>query len=168
MFGGSAGAVIGLDLSIRHPEQVRVFISREPILLTLRQEQAIQFLKDLQQNHRQEIMKLSTTRQHADHLNDEQKERTIRNLSYFIEHEIPGITQHNVDPDALKAALSNSDMRIVPAGGRESRGFFPYRGAVALAEQLGTEIKEFPGDHVGPYDTNHLKEFAEVLNRVLE
>jgi hypothetical protein len=57
-------------------------------------------------------------------------------------------------------------MRIVPAGGKVSREFFPYRCAVALAERLGTEMVEFPGNH-GGYNTSDHKEFALRLHDVI-
>ncbi|BCU80826.1 hypothetical protein JIR001_06090 [Polycladomyces abyssicola] len=62
VFGSSSGACIGLDLSIRHPEQVRVLIPHEPILLQLlfgdEQAQARQSLKDLKENIRRELKDL--------------------------------------------------------------------------------------------------------------
>ena len=39
--------------------------------------------------------------------------------------------------------------RIVVAGGATSKGQLANRTAVALAEQLGTTVVDFPGDHGG-------------------
>src|SRR2546423_12577659 len=52
------------------------------------------------------------------------------------------------DFDSLRGAST----RIVIAGGAESEGTFPYRGALAVAERLGTEAVIFPSHPrgVGP------------------
>jgi hypothetical protein len=48
--------------------------------------------------------------------------------------------------------------RIVPAGGRTARQYFPCLCAAALADRLGTRIEEFPGGHAG--FVTHPREFA--------
>lgn len=122
-------------------------------------------------NHRREVMKLSSnpgtdSGVPSGQPNDEQMERLIGNSTYFVENEIPGIVNHTLDMDALKTALNSSSMRVLPAGGSASREFFVYHCAAKLAEQLGTNIMEFPGHHVG-YNTIQHKEFAERLHDVL-
>lgn len=188
IFGSSSGAVIGLDLSIRHPEQVRILIPHEPILLQLlngdEQAQARQGLKDMQENIHRELKDLQETLRRegfssaamklvsnlgmdsGNPLNEEQMERIVSNLTYFITYEVPGISRYSLDIDAWKTALKSSTMRVLSAGGNASRELFPYRCAVALAEQLGTEIVDFPGHH-GGYNTMHYKEFAERMHDVL-
>lgn len=95
---------------------------------------------------------------------EEQMERIVANLTYFITFEVPGIHRHTWDLDALKTALKSSSMRVLPAGGNASRGDFPYRCAVALAEKLETEVVEFPGHH-GGY-VIYPQEFAERLHDI--
>jgi len=57
------------------------------------------------------------------------------------------ITCTHFEPDfeALRAAST----RIVPAAGAESEGQLAYRGALAVAEQLGVAPESFPSDHGG-------------------
>jgi hypothetical protein len=62
--------------------------------------------------------------------------------------------------------MKRASMRVVAGGGTSSRTSFPYLCAVALAEQLGVQTVEFPGNHLG-YVT-HSKEFAETLQNVLQ
>ncbi|WP_142312325.1 alpha/beta fold hydrolase [Bacillus wiedmannii] len=173
VFGSSSGAVIGLDLCIRHPEQVQLLIPHEPVLLQLLTEnelnQAIKFMEDLKKNHRSEVMKLLSN---IDDTNfrlskDVLTKRLLDNSTYFTEYEIPGILNYTLNIDALKTPLKSVLIQVLPAGGSVSQEFFPYHCAVNLAKQLGTEFAEFPGHHTG-YNTVHYKEFAERLHDVLE
>jgi pimeloyl-ACP methyl ester carboxylesterase len=174
VFGSSSGAVIGLNLCIRHPEQIRGLIPHEPVLLQLlfgnELNQAEQFMEDLKKNHRSEVIKLlSNLGMEAikpEQSKDVLTERLLDNSTYFTEYEIQGILNHTLDIEALKTVLKTAPIQVLPAGGIASREFFPYSCAVALAEQLGTEIVEFPGHHNG-YNTIHHKEFAERLHDVL-
>jgi pimeloyl-ACP methyl ester carboxylesterase len=117
VFGSSSGACIGLDLSIRYPEQVRVLIPHEPIFSD-EQVQARQSLKDLQENILREgvlsaFMKFSSnlgmnSGNQSDQSNDERMERIVVNLTYFITYEIPGIRSHTWDLDTLSPPQSHS------------------------------------------------------------
>lgn len=173
VFGSSSGAVIGLDLCIRHPAQVKLLIPHEPVLLQLlfgdEQMQARKFMEDLKKNHKNEVIKLLSNvgadTSNQKQTKDVQTERMLSNSTYFVQYEIPGILGYSLDIDALKTTLKPSSMQVLPAGGIDSRNFFAYRCAVALSEQLGTEIVEFPGHH-GGYNTSHHKEFAEKLHEI--
>ncbi|MBO1627457.1 alpha/beta fold hydrolase [Bacillus arachidis] len=173
VFGSSSGAVIGLDLCIRHPRQIKLLIPHEPVLLQIlfgdEQVQARKFMEDLKKNHKKEVIKLlSNVRADTNNQKqpkDVQAKRMLSNSTYFVEYEIPGVLDHSLDIDALQTALKSSSMQVLPAGGSDSRDFFAYRCAVALTEQLGTDIVEFPGHH-GGYNTSHHKEFAEKLHAI--
>ena len=97
VFGSSSGAVIGLDLCVRHPGQVRAIIPHEPVLLQLLSgnelEQSEQFMEKLKQNHRSEDIKLLSNSE-TDVIKPAQSkamlaERLLGNSTYFTEHEIP-------------------------------------------------------------------------------
>ncbi|MCY7865378.1 alpha/beta hydrolase [Bacillus spizizenii] len=169
VFGSSSGAVIGLDLCIRHPEQVHVMIPHEPILLQLLHgnelKQAEQFMEDLKKNHRSEVIKLISRLETDEQSKAVLTKRLLGNSTYFTEYEIQGILNYTLDIEALKTVFA-SPMKVLPAGGSASRELFPYRCANALAEQLETELVEFPGNHTGY--TMHHKEFAERLHDMLE
>ncbi|PEJ84412.1 alpha/beta hydrolase [Bacillus toyonensis] len=173
VFGSSSGAVIGLDLCIRHPEQIQLLISHEPVLLQLLTEnelnQAIKLMEDLKKNHRSEVMKLLSNIDDTNFRSskDVLTKRLLDNSTYFTEYEIPGILSYTLNIDALKTPLKSVLIQVLPAGGSVSQEFFPYHCAVNLAKQLGTEFAEFPGHHTG-YNTVHYKEFAERLHDVLE
>ena len=174
VFGSSSGAVIGLDLCIRYSGQVRGMIPHEPVLLQLlfgnELKQAEQFMEDLQNNHRSEVIKLLSNLEMNDakpkQSIDVLKERLLSNSTYFTKYEIPGILNYTLDINKLNTLLKSSSIKIFPAGGSASRDLFPYGCAATLAEQLDTEIVEFPGHH-GGFDTTHPEEFAERLHNVL-
>ncbi|ASB61785.1 hydrolase [Bacillus sp. A053] len=170
VFGSSSGAVIGLDLCIRHPEQVRVMISHEPILLQLLHgnelKQAEQFMEDLKKNHRGEVTKLIARLEIDEQSKNVLTKRLLGNSTYFTDYEIQGILNYTLDIEALKTVFTSASVKIIPAGGSASRELFPYRCANALAEHLETELVEFPGNHTGY--TMHHKEFSERLHDMLE
>jgi clorobiocin biosynthesis protein CloN7 len=63
----------------------------------------------------------------------------------FLAHLLRPTTRYRPDIQALRAAST----RIVVAGGTTSKGQLANRTAVALADQLGTSVVDFPGDHGG-------------------
>ena len=174
LFGSSSGAVIGLDLCIRHPEQIQVMIPHEPVLLQLlfdeEREQAIKFLEDMRKNHKNEVEKLLsnlyTDTNFSGQTKDEKTEHLLKNSTYFVDYEIPGIIRYSLDIHRLKNILGSTSMKIIPAGGMDSREFFAYQCSVKLSEELATKFIEFPGHH-GGYNTLQHKEFAEKLHEVL-
>jgi hypothetical protein len=72
-------------------------------------------------------------------------DRLTGNLDFFLSHEVREAPGFRPDLDAL----DTEQVRIVPAGGHESRRHFPYRPATALAARWGTDVVDFPGDHTG-------------------
>jgi clorobiocin/coumermycin A biosynthesis protein CloN7/CouN7 len=80
----------------------------------------------------------------------------------FLAHLIRPTTSYQPDIKALRAAPT----RIVAAAGATSTGQLANRATAALAEQLGTPVVEFPGDHGG--FMGDPREFARVLDQVLE
>jgi len=174
VFGSSSGAVIGLDLCMHHPGQVRGMIPHEPVLFQLLSgnelKQAEQFMEDLKKNHRSEVIKLLSNLEKNDtkpkQSMDALTERLLSNSTYFTKYEIPGILNYTLDINTLNTVLKSASIRISPAGGNASRDFFPYSCAATLARKLGTEIVELPGHHAG-FNTTHHKEFAERLHSIL-
>jgi clorobiocin/coumermycin A biosynthesis protein CloN7/CouN7 len=75
----------------------------------------------------------------------------------FLAHLLRPTTRYRPDIQALRAAST----RIVVAGGTTSKGQLANRTAVALADQLGTAVVDFPGDHGG------FVAFPEQCGRVL-
>src|SRR5204863_6731004 len=87
--------------------------------------------------------------------------RMGKNMEFFIGYEVPPFGRYV--PDI--AALRSSSVRIVAAAGEASEGEPPHRVAVALAQQLGSQAVQFPGDHGG--FGLQAGEFAVKLDEVL-
>ena len=176
LVGHSIGAVIGLDLVARHPEQVRVLVAHEP--------PATQLLPDEERTYAEHAQKEVEETYHRDGATAAVKKmgalvradarnrepgvkmpaptsQTAANLAFFLTHDEPATRRHRLDIAALEAAPT----RIVFVGGRDSRGVWTRRSAEELAKRLGAEFLEFPGDHNG--FTFHPRAFATGLREIL-
>jgi clorobiocin biosynthesis protein CloN7 len=173
VFGSSGGAVTGLALVARHPEQVQTLIAHEPPLALL--------LPDVQE-----------ARAGVQEVYDTYRESGIgaawQRFVTFTGIDMPppgGSTPGPADPSALATgerffahgllpialyrpdftALEAASTRVVVAGGSTSEGEFAHRTAVALAERLGTRLVTFPGGHGG--FASDPTEFVATLRRTL-
>ena len=171
VFGSSIGALIGLDLVIHYPEQVRTLIAHEPpvaqmvseakhtprLLDLYRQQGAAAaletFAASIGVRHRTKSCRLG--------LPQESIRIAEYNRESFFKHDAGAVGRYRLDMAALQAAPT----RVVLAGGREGHEYFPYRCTAALAERLGTAVVAFPGGHAGFVD--HPGEFAERLRQIL-
>jgi pimeloyl-ACP methyl ester carboxylesterase len=190
VLGSSGGAQIGLDLAIRHPEQVHTLVAHEPPAVELLPDAAHQraFFQDVYDTYRSDGVgpamqkflvgaglvetglglleggEASTgagPRSEPTPEMAEMRARMGRNLDLFLEHGVRQISGYRPDISALRAGST----RIVVGVGDASRGQLAHRAGVALAERLGTNVVHFPGDHAG-YGT-HPAAFAETLHNVL-
>jgi pimeloyl-ACP methyl ester carboxylesterase len=82
-------------------------------------------------------------------------------VELFIRRDVPAIGDYRLDLDRLRAMGG----RIIVAGSRESRGFYPYQCAEQLARHLDTPLAELPGNHAGMIP--HPDEFAARLQELL-
>ncbi len=176
VFGNSIGALIGLDLSASHPAQVRLLVAHEPphpaLLTGAERTHAEETLRNMEQAYRTagamaafQLLVADIGVKYDDREPGvEPPQRTgqaAANLNFFFEHDLPAVVRYKLDIATLEAESN----RIRLAGGQSSRGTWPYLCAVALANHLGTEIVEFPSDHVG-YMTHPLA-FAASLGEAL-
>ncbi|MGZ3674790.1 MAG: alpha/beta fold hydrolase [Ktedonobacterales bacterium] len=172
VLGFSIGALIGLDLAIRHPEQVRTIVAHEPPVwqLLASAERPTESLHEL---YRKEggaaALKTFAAIIGVDTGNPESNiglpQGSARiadaNREAFFKHDAGAVGRYTLDIAALQAAPT----RVVLAGGRDGRAYFPYQCAARLAHCLGTTLIEFPGNHAG--FVTHPSEFAERLREVL-
>jgi pimeloyl-ACP methyl ester carboxylesterase len=180
VFASSGGAVIGLELAARHPEQVRTLVSHEPPASALLADPAREraAMEEICQTYRaagigpamQKFMvqtRIRGGRPPAPQGEPTPEMRAAmaqmqRNMDFWLGHYFRGIAVYEPDFGALKAGSS----RIVPAVGDDSRGELAHEGGLGLAKRLGTAAVVFPGAH-GGFDT-HAGEFAVRLREVLE
>jgi pimeloyl-ACP methyl ester carboxylesterase len=179
VFGSSGGAVIGLELSARHPQQVRTFVSHEPPAPALQTDPAREraAMAEIVQTYRtagvgpamQKFMVQTRIRSGPPppppgEPTPEVREgmaQMQRNMDFWLGHYFLAIAAYEPDFSALKAGST----RIVPAVGAESRGELAHEGGLRLAERLGTQAVVFPGAH-GGFDS-HAEEFAVKLREVV-
>jgi clorobiocin biosynthesis protein CloN7 len=163
VFGSSGGAVVGLALVTAHPGQVRTLVAHEPPVIELLPDSAQMRaqIQDIYDTYRADGAEKAMQKfmahaglggasgQEADaprwDPSPEQAARMRATTEVFLAHLIRPTTHYQPDIEALRAAST----RIVVAAGATSKGQLANRSAVALADQLGTPVVEFPGDHGG-------------------
>lgn len=182
LFGNSGGAVTGLTLVARHPDQVHTLVAHEPPLAELLPDkvQLRAATDDVYEtyvsNGRVAALEKYTAitgidrfarppsggRPEAPDPGSFIPPADVRAvLDRFFRHILRSTAGYRPDLTALRVAST----RIVVAGGTTSKGQLAHRSAVALADRLGTTVVDFPGDHTGFQDQP--EEFARVLRRVL-
>jgi pimeloyl-ACP methyl ester carboxylesterase len=171
VFGSSAGALIGLDLVARHPEQVRTLVAHEPPAHYLLSDTQPSPDAVLEIYHREGG--LAALKQYAAQggMNYEDREPGVElpqvsregaaNADALFKYTFLAVRRYRLDLAALLAAPT----RIVLAGGSAGREYVGYRCAAAIAELLGTAVVEFPSHHAS-YIT-HPRAFAARLRDVL-
>ena len=180
VFASSGGAVIGLELAARHPEQIRTLVAHEPPAPSLLPDPAREraAMEEIYQTYRiagigpamQKFMVQTRIRggpppAPQGEPTPEMREAMAqmqRNMDFWLGHYFRAIAAYEPDFGALKSGSS----RIVPAVGDESRGELAHEGGLGLAERLGTDAVVFPGAHGG--FESHAAEFAARLRAVLE
>lgn len=175
VFGISTGAIIALDLALQHPEQIHKLVAFEPPLPNLltgaARDEAAQDLRDLATGFEQNPMAAFQTFASKMGITGQSKpterpaEWSVANMTYYMEQEIPGILDTQLELAQLATDTRPPATWIIPAAGEQSRGYPPYQFAEAVANQLGTSLALFPGDHVGA--NQYPVEFAERLHEVL-
>ncbi|MFE5286276.1 alpha/beta fold hydrolase [Nocardia sp. NPDC056611] len=176
--GGSNGAIVGLDLLARHPEQVSLLIAHEPPCFAVLPDAAEQraMVEEVYALFRTEgpgpasvrflagignAMKPSPMPDELPPRAAEMWARLAANGPLMLEHELREFTSYRPD----FAALAPVADRLIMAAGRETQGCLPYRPAVEIAHRLGIEVTEFPGAHNGM--RTEAPEFAAQLGDIL-
>lgn len=177
IFGSSGGAVVGLALVTAHPGQVRTLVAHEPPVIELLpdRDRVCAQVDDIYDTYRADgadkamrkfmaLAGLGGPRGEPEAPRPapppEQAARMRASTEMFLALTRPSAV---FQPDV--AALRAAPTRVVVAAGTASAGHLPYRTATALADQLGTGLVEFPGDHGGFMALP--QEFADVLRQVL-
>lgn len=178
VFGSSGGAVTGLALVTRHPGRVGTLIAHEPPLLELLPDAEAQraATADIVETFRTEGLQAAWMKfmvnagfdvaafgSDADGPPEPANpEQALAEGARFFLHDLAPTTQYVPDFEALRASGS----RIVVGLGAESRHLLTQRTSVAVAELLGVDTTEFPGDHGGFMGAP--AEFAARLREVLQ
>jgi len=189
VFANSGGAVNALALVARHPEDVRTLVAHEPALAQLLpdREAALAATQDIYDTYQRggfgpAMAKFIVILTHkgeipADLADGPAPDPAMFGLSIeddgsrndpLLGQNIVSSTHYRPDIDAIRAAPT----RIVIGVGADSEGEMAHRGAVAVAERIGTPPVTFPGGHGGflggEYgQTGEPDAFAAKLHEVL-
>jgi len=159
VFGTSLGALIGLALLSRHPEQVRLLVAHEPPVTELLAEpersQTERGREEVEATYRTDGVAAAMKKFVAlaglrfDDLEagvtlPEPKPERLANLEFFLSHDAPAARRYRLDLSTLVPVAD----RVVPAAGRDTDGF-PRHCAEALASRLQRPMTELPGAHNG-------------------
>lgn len=174
VLGSSGGALVGLELVTRYPEQVRALVAHEPPLTRLLPDadEHARFGREVYDTYRSEGVGpamgkfLASAELDQDPPPVEPSQETAEmmarmqgNLDFFLGHMWLPLGDYAPDISRLRS------LPITVAVGEASEGQLAYRAAMALAEQLGKEPTVFPGDHGG--FGSHPGAFARRLDGVI-
>jgi pimeloyl-ACP methyl ester carboxylesterase len=189
LFASSGGAVNALGLVAKHPEQVRTLVAHEPpdAAVLPDAEHALAAARDIHETYMRKGMgagmaKFMALTSHKGEIPADWTDQPDADPAMFglptgddgsrddplMGQTILSITSCQPDFDALRAAST----RIVLAAGAQSEGEMAHRGALAVAERLGTEPVIFPSHHGGFLGGEHgwagePEAFAAKLREVL-
>ena len=189
LFASSGGAVNALALMSRHPQDVRTLVAHEPQLAAVLpdREHAMAATRAVQDTYQRRgfgagMAHFIAIASHKGPFTAEIAAQPAPDPAMFglpatddgsrtdplLGQNMLTCTHYEPDFDALGSAST----RIVLAAGEESEGELANRGAIAVAERLGTTPVRFPSDHGGflggEYgQTGHPDAFAAKLHEVL-
>jgi len=167
VFGNSFGATIALELLIRHPQVVRGAIAHEPFLPSLlpnAQDLNGFWQAKLAKGGLRYAMTVFTGMKEGESiygLDPSLVQRVFDSGDVVFSVEIPASLSYMPDVNALK----RSEVPIIVAAGEETTMFY-HCSSRWVADQLGANLQELPGDHDGY--VARPKEFAKAFLPLLE
>jgi pimeloyl-ACP methyl ester carboxylesterase len=184
VYGNSGGGTIGLELVVRHSEQVGTLVAHEPPLMELLPDAATwrSGFEDITKTYQVDGVfaamgkfgalveeggpkyseEMQKSQEPPTPEAQEMMSRMAGNFDQFIAHEIRPIGAYVPDIDALRRAST----RIVSAAGESSGEQAARRAAIALAQRLGIAETYLPGGH-GGWGSDP-QQFADRLRTVLQ
>lgn len=171
VFGTSSGAIIGLDLLLRHPEAVRGAILHEPALVSVlaRPEEVMgpiqQMVKEAMKRggpHAavEAFVRFAAGEENFENLHPELRERMLGNGETLFGIEFGTFESYRPTDEALAEVEAPVQVAIGP----ESAPFFG-EAARWLADRLGVEMVVLAGAHT-PY-LDHPEEMAQKIRPLL-
>jgi pimeloyl-ACP methyl ester carboxylesterase len=153
VFGNSGGAIIGLDLAARHPQEVNGLIAHEPpIVLTLPEGDPYRgFFGEIIACFKEQGAQaaggkfVQTVKGEGGYAWPEGvMERAMGNFEYMFQSEFEGFGKFVPDFERL----STASFPIVLAAGSRDRGLYYARPSQIIAERLKRPWAELPGHHL--------------------
>lgn len=168
VFGTSGGAVILLNLLLRHPEVLRGAIVHEPPLVpvltnaaetgAMLQSMVVEGLaKGGPRGGAELFIRVNAGDATFEALEPALRERMLANGEVLFGIELEAFVSYI--PEA--AALAQLRVPVVVAAGFGNRGVYYHEAAQWVADRVGTPLQEFPGAHTPYFDRP--AEFARAL-----
>ncbi|WP_254406289.1 alpha/beta fold hydrolase [Streptomyces sp. AC627_RSS907] len=165
VFGSCSGGLIALELTVRHPDRIRLTVAHEPPVLSILPDAGrhLALLDDICQTYLVEGMAPALVKLQALHGGRPAPAlpEVHDNTDFFLTHFVRPFTRFVPDLTAIGDVVH----KVVWAGGHASRGDLVHRPMLVLAERFGREPELFPGGHVGY--ARYPADFAERLVEVL-
>ncbi len=177
VFGNSSGAIVALEVLIRYPERVDTVVAHEPPLVNLLPDAAkwIAFFDEVYEIYRQSgvgramhqfatgTLGSEDSKVLARNMNLHRNEQNMANARYWMEHELRQYPRVELDLHALTKHAG----QLVLVGGRDSQDQMTYQPGKELAQNLGLDIVNLPGGHLGfmTYPEEFAREFLQVLSQ---
>lgn len=175
LYGSSSGGIVALAVLTRHPTVVDTLVPFEPPAMRVLPDgqKWLDFFFGIYDRYRdfgiepalkefREQLFAESDRQAMARAREAKSGEYARaNATYWFEQELRQYPAVALDLDALKAHAD----RIVPVAGRESRRYPCYEVSRELGKQLGRDVIDLPGGHVG--HVTQPAEFATSLFRLL-
>jgi pimeloyl-ACP methyl ester carboxylesterase len=156
LFGTSWGALIALDVALRHPAVVQTAVVHEaPLFGVLPDAEEVAerrnalvgpALADGAYEAAFATLIRANNGNVLDDLDGALRDRLLENARTFFDLELPGFGAYRPSAEGLAAP----SCRIVASAGEITRGTAIHRATEWIAAQLGTELVELPGGHA-PY-----------------
>ncbi|MFC5824161.1 alpha/beta fold hydrolase [Nonomuraea insulae] len=175
LFGVSSGAIVVLEVLIRHPAVVGTLVAFEPPTVRLLSDGHtwVDFFHEVYdlyhrsgvepalQQFREKTFAVSDRAAMARAMDLNAGDQMLANLAYWFEHELRQYPTTILKLDPLRTYAD----RIVLAAGRDSHGYPCREATIELGKQLGRQVIDFPGGHVGCM--SQPADFAGELMRAL-
>jgi pimeloyl-ACP methyl ester carboxylesterase len=172
VFGSSSGAIVAVELLVRHASLVSTLVPHEPPLVKLLADgqRWIDFFLGLYQQYlvagprqalhafRDQVLAESDRHALTPAGDASVGAAALSNARYWFEHELRQYPVADIDLDALKVQAE----RIVPTVGHDSVGFPAHDATEELGKRLGRKAVVMPGGHLG-----FLSEPIEFANALL-
>ena len=177
VLGNSSGAIVALEVLIRHPSVIRTLIPHEPPAMKLMSNPDWWYSeqKDFYDTYRKSgvppAMEKFAKLCKVDHetpmllgaFNPRNGPFVSSNVMYWFEREVMTYPFRDFDLEELRSRRS----QLLLANGRESNKEAPqYLANTVIAKELALELHIFSGAHLG--FASHPKEFAQELLNVLK
>jgi acetyltransferase/esterase len=153
VFGSSSGAIVALEVLTHSPERVQTVVAHEPPVVSLLPDAAkwwAFFDRIYDSSRKNGIPKamhqfVSMVVGKEEHQVIERAMTQQANAAYWMEHELRKSPRIELD----LAVLAAHARKILLVGGRDAQDKVSYQSSKALARQLGLNIVDLSGGHIG-------------------